>query len=44
VSLQDGDDIVFEKAMQIPAVRNAISGNLLKKKIFVKGKILNFVV
>ncbi|MDR0753420.1 MAG: leucine--tRNA ligase, partial [Holosporaceae bacterium] len=37
VSLQDGDDIVFEKAMQIPAVRNAISGNLLKKKIFVKG-------
>ncbi|MDR2645606.1 MAG: leucine--tRNA ligase [Holosporaceae bacterium] len=44
VGLHDSDDIVFKKAMQIPAVQNAISGNLLKKKIFVKGKIVNFVV
>jgi leucyl-tRNA synthetase len=44
IDCQDGEEIIFEKAMQIPSVQKAISGNLLKKKIFVKGKIVNFVV
>ncbi|MDR2724113.1 MAG: leucine--tRNA ligase [Holosporaceae bacterium] len=44
VNLDDSDDVIFQKAMQIPSVQKIISENLLKKKIFVRGKIINFVV
>ncbi|MDR1236377.1 MAG: leucine--tRNA ligase [Holosporaceae bacterium] len=39
-----GEDVVFEMAMQLPSVQSAIAGKPLKRKIFVKGKILNLVV
>ncbi|GHT94938.1 leucine--tRNA ligase [Alphaproteobacteria bacterium] len=44
VSIDDPEDVVFEKALSIDNVKTAIGDNPLKKKIFIKGKIINFVV
>lgn len=44
VNIDDSEDVIFEKALSISAVQNAINNNPLKKKILVKGKIVNFVV
>jgi leucyl-tRNA synthetase len=44
VGLDDLEETVFEKALAVPAVQKALSGKPPKKKIFVKGKIVSFVV
>jgi leucyl-tRNA synthetase len=44
VLVDDPEDVVFEKALNIVTVQNAIAEKTVKKKIFVKGKIINFVV
>ena len=35
---------ILEKALQVASVQKAIAGKTIRKKIFVKGKIINFVV
>ncbi|MDR2781448.1 MAG: leucine--tRNA ligase [Holosporaceae bacterium] len=44
VNIDADEQVVFEMAQQLPSVQNAIDGKPLKKKIFIKGKILNLVV
>ncbi|MDR0968021.1 MAG: leucine--tRNA ligase [Holosporaceae bacterium] len=44
VNIDDGEDVIFEKALQIQSAQNFISGKPIKKKIFVKGRVINFVV
>ncbi|MCR5224777.1 MAG: leucine--tRNA ligase [Alphaproteobacteria bacterium] len=44
VGIDDGEDIIFEKALALPNVQNAIAGKTVRKRIFIKGKIINFVV
>lgn len=44
VHTDDTEDIIFEKALTVSTVQNAINDKPLKKKIFIKGKIVNFVV
>ena len=44
VSAEDGEEKVFEQALTLANVQNAIAGKTIRKKIFVKGKIINFVV
>lgn len=44
VAINATENEIFEQAMQIQSVQNAIAGKLIKKKIFVKGKIINIVV
>ena len=44
VDLLEDENIIFEKALKLTNVHNAIDGKQLKKKIFIKGKIVNFVV
>jgi leucyl-tRNA synthetase len=44
VSVEDEEEKVLEQALGIPSVQNQLAGRTLKKKIFVKGKIVNFVV
>jgi leucyl-tRNA synthetase len=44
VDCDEDEEIIFQKALQVKSVQNAIDGNQLKQKIFVKGKIVNFVV
>ncbi|MDR0632360.1 MAG: leucine--tRNA ligase [Holosporaceae bacterium] len=44
IAVDESEDVIFERALQIPAVKNAISSKPLKKRIFIKGKIINFVV
>ena len=44
IGLDEPEDAVFEKALQLAAVQKAIDGKPIRKKIFVKGKIINFVV
>lgn len=44
IAIHASEDEIFEQALQIQAVQNAIAGKPVKKKIFVKGKIVNIVV
>ncbi|MDR1334891.1 MAG: leucine--tRNA ligase [Holosporaceae bacterium] len=44
VDVDDLEDIVFEKALALPSVQNITVGKVIKTKIFVKGRIVNFVV
>ncbi|MDR1982957.1 MAG: leucine--tRNA ligase [Holosporaceae bacterium] len=44
VSVDDAEEVVLEQALHIPTVQKLMAGKSLKKKIFVKGKIVNFVV
>ena len=44
VGVNDGEDVIFEKALALPNVQNAIVGKPIRKQIFIKGKIVNFVV
>jgi leucyl-tRNA synthetase len=44
VLVDDPEDIVFEKALNVVTVQNAIADKTVKNKIFVKGKIINIVV
>ncbi|MDR2157755.1 MAG: leucine--tRNA ligase [Holosporaceae bacterium] len=44
VGVDDDEEVVWEKALQLPSVQSAMAGKSLKKKIFVKGKIINFVL
>ncbi|MDR2795028.1 MAG: leucine--tRNA ligase, partial [Holosporaceae bacterium] len=43
VSIDDPDEMVFQKALEIDNVKNIIGTAKIKKQIFVKGKIINFV-
>ena len=38
------EDEIFDAALKVSNVQNAINGKPIRKKIFVKGKIVNFVV
>ncbi|MBE6447360.1 MAG: leucine--tRNA ligase [Alphaproteobacteria bacterium] len=44
IDSQVSEDEIFEKAFEIPNVRNIIENKIIRKKIYVKGKIVNFVV
>jgi leucyl-tRNA synthetase len=44
VGVDDDEETVFDKALKLQSVINALGGKSVKKKIFVKGKIVNFVV
>jgi leucyl-tRNA synthetase len=44
VAVDEDEDSIFEKAIKIDTVRNAIADNVIKKKIFIRGKIVNFVI
>jgi leucyl-tRNA synthetase len=44
VDIEDEEEKVLEQALGIPSVQNQLAGRSPKKKIFVKGKIVNFVV
>ena len=44
VSIDEKEEIIFEKALALQTVQNAIAGKNIRKKVFVKGKIINFVV
>jgi leucyl-tRNA synthetase len=44
VEVDEDEEIVLQKALQVKNVRNAIAENTLKKQIFVRGKVVNFVV
>lgn len=44
VSIDEKEDAIFEKALALQTVQNAIAGKTIRKKVFVKGKIINFVV
>jgi leucyl-tRNA synthetase len=44
VSPDDSDDVVFQKALAVHNVKNIVGDAKIKKQIFVKGKIINFVV
>ncbi|MDR2681853.1 MAG: leucine--tRNA ligase [Holosporaceae bacterium] len=44
VSIDDPDNVVFQKALMVDNVKNVIGSAKIKKQIFVKGKIINFVV
>ena len=44
VGVDESEEIIFEKALNLQTVQNAITGKAIRKKIFVKGKIVNFVV
>ncbi len=39
-----GEQEIFEKALDIVNVKNAIGEKVIRKKIYVRGKIVNFVV
>jgi leucyl-tRNA synthetase len=43
VSVNADEDTVLDLALQLPSVKNAIAEKPLKKKIFIKGKVLNLV-
>jgi leucyl-tRNA synthetase len=43
VNVSEEEDIVLDLALQLPSVKNAIGGRPLKKKFFIKGKVLNLV-
>ena len=44
VRVDESEEIIFEKALILQTVQNAIAGKAIRKKVFVKGKIVNFVV
>jgi leucyl-tRNA synthetase len=44
VDPEEAENEVFEKALRLEGVRNAMAHGTLQKKIFIKGKIVNFVV
>lgn len=44
VNPEEGEESVFEKALQVSSVQNIIGERSIKKKIYVKGKIVNFVI
>jgi leucyl-tRNA synthetase len=44
VDPEEEENDVFEKALRLDVVRNAIAQGLVQKKIFIKGRIVNFVV
>lgn len=44
VNATDNEDVVMQKAIAVLIEKNAINPSSIKKKIFVKGKIINFVV
>lgn len=44
VKVDENEDAIFEKALGVHTVQNAIAGKTIRKKVFVKGKIVNFVV
>ena len=44
VLVDDTEEVIFEKALGVSSVQNAIADNPIKKKVFVKGKIVNFVI
>lgn len=44
VGIDESEESIFAKALEIPAVLKAIDGRAVRKKVFIKGKIVNFVV
>jgi leucyl-tRNA synthetase len=44
VGVDEDEEAVFRKALELPAVRAAVGDGTPKKKIFIKGRIINFVV
>lgn len=44
VSEDESEEKILELALSLNNVQNAIAGKVIRKKIFVKGKIINFVV
>jgi leucyl-tRNA synthetase len=41
---EEEEDAVFEKALRLDGVRNAVAQGTLQKKIFIRGRIVNFVI
>lgn len=44
VGIDESEEAIFAKALEVPTVQKAIDGKDVRKKVFVKGKIVNFVV
>ncbi|MDR1551294.1 MAG: leucine--tRNA ligase [Holosporaceae bacterium] len=44
VAVNMDEEMIFARALAVPTVQNSISGKSVKNKIFIRGKIINFVV
>lgn len=44
IAVDEAEESIFEKALALSTVQKAIDGKPVRKKVFVKGKIVNFVV
>ncbi|MBR1734704.1 MAG: leucine--tRNA ligase [Alphaproteobacteria bacterium] len=44
ICIDEKEENIFEKALALQTVQNAIANRVIRKKVFVKGKIINFVV
>jgi leucyl-tRNA synthetase len=44
VGVDEDEEVILRKALELPTVRAAVGDGAPKKKIFVKGRVVNFVV